>query len=265
MQQRNDLCSFFSTKKRRFWYKYYYKASDFPMNMAWNYVMSLILLTFIFGLLTLLLAWQYTYELAWFFLQSKAFLSFLVTYLVNSFLIKTIFVKKYCINKDGIADRTAYSYWDLYNFVAKVYLGFITGLLRVIMGVVAAACTLVAVNVCCMPRWFPELLDAAYYSYMMMVWEYHTFNNPAMVRLATHDKYGNACNCGGLRVSGRLQLVKQASGGDAVLMFNNHPVSIDDQQDGKKNVYSLQAYIVSALCNLVAFWFRAILCRIGFV
>eukprot|EP00935_MAST-01C_sp_MAST-1C-sp1_P000236 g236.t1 len=173
-----DLCSFFAAKKRSYWYKQYYKASDFPMNMAWNYVMSLVLLTFIFTVIVLVLAWKYTVNIAIAFLQSSVFVSFLVTYLINSLFIKTLFVKKYCIDKDGIINRAAYSYWDLYNFVAKTYLGFITGLLRVIMGTVAAACTIVAVNIYCMPRWFPVMLDAAYYSYLMMLWEYHTFNNP---------------------------------------------------------------------------------------
>ena len=64
--------------------------------------MSLILLTFIFGLATLLLAWKYTYEILWAFLQSTAFISFTVSYLINSLLIKQVFLRKYCINRDGI-------------------------------------------------------------------------------------------------------------------------------------------------------------------
>jgi hypothetical protein len=184
-----DFCDFYFTKPRRFWNSKIFKASDFPILMAWNYVMSLILLTTVFFIPVIVLSWRYTGNILIGFLQSSAFSNFVITFLVNAFLIKMILLKKYCLNKDGIINRAMYSYWDLYNFVAKIYLGIITGLLRVIMGTVAALCTLCAINIYCMPGWFPALLDAGYYAYMMMVLEYHTFNNPiARVALSMMER-----------------------------------------------------------------------------
>ena len=47
------------------------------------------------------------------------------------------------------------------------------------------------------------------------------------------DKFGNACKSGGLRVAGRLQLVKHVSDNtNTILMPNNHSVTVDDQEDG---------------------------------
>ena len=62
---------------------------------------------------------------------------------------------------------------------------------------------------------------------------------PAIATLVTYDKFGNACVSGGLRVAGRLQLVKQSSsmsagGGsdNVILMPNNHSVTVEDNNNG---------------------------------
>ena len=58
------------------------------------------------------------------------------------------------------------------------------------------------------------------------------FEKPSVITLATHDRFGNACNVGGLRVAGRLHLIKQNVGDNTILMPNNHSVTVDDLQNG---------------------------------
>ena len=71
--------------------------------------------------------------------------------------------------------------------------------------------------------------------------------HPATVRLVTHDRFGNACGraASGLRVTGRLQLLKQAKQGHTdILMASNHTVTVEDQRDG--------TYLVKVTCTLAA-------------
>ena len=58
------------------------------------------------------------------------------------------------------------------------------------------------------------------------------FERPSVVLLRTHDRFGNPCRTGGLRVSGRLTLVKHNMSDNTILMPNNHSVTVDDLQDG---------------------------------
>ena len=60
---------------------------------------------------------------------------------------------------------------------------------------------------------------------------------PAHVLLRTFDKFDNACVSGGLRVAGRLVLVKQPVGDNSILMPNNHTVEIRDRDDGTYEVH----------------------------
>jgi hypothetical protein len=55
---------------------------------------------------------------------------------------------------------------------------------------------------------------------------------PVTARILTRDKYGNACAMGGLRIQGRLQLVKASANDLTILMPNNHTVTIEDNDDG---------------------------------
>lgn len=57
-------------------------------------------------------------------------------------------------------------------------------------------------------------------------------DKPSIILLKTCDKYGNACVVGGLRMAGRLLLVKQGITDTAILMPNNHTVDIVDRNDG---------------------------------
>lgn len=65
---------------------------------------------------------------------------------------------------------------------------------------------------------------------------------PVTVLLQAYDKFGNACRTGGLRVAGRLVLVKQHDtvpnqSANIILMPNNHSVTVEDQDDGTYHVH----------------------------
>lgn len=45
-------------------------------------------------------------------------------------------------------------------------------------------------------------------------------------------RFGNACTTGGLRIAGRLNLVKQSMNDNTILMPNNHLVEIKDLENG---------------------------------
>ena len=53
---------------------------------------------------------------------------------------------------------------------------------------------------------------------------------PSTALIKTRDKFGNACITGGLRIAGRLNLVKQSSTDNTILMPNNHIVTIEDNE-----------------------------------
>ena len=53
---------------------------------------------------------------------------------------------------------------------------------------------------------------------------------PSSALIKTRDKFGNACITGGLRIAGRLNLVKQSSTDNTILMPNNHVVTIEDNE-----------------------------------
>ena len=72
---------------------------------------------------------------------------------------------------------------------------------------------------------------------------------PVKVLLRTCDKFGNACMTGGLRIIGRLQLVKQSSTDNSILMPNNHSVIIDDKDDGTYEV--MVAVMITATVKLI--------------
>ena len=59
-----------------------------------------------------------------------------------------------------------------------------------------------------------------------------SLHDPAIVVLATHDKFANALASGGLRVAGRLNLVKQSASDISILTPNNNTVTIEDRNDG---------------------------------
>ena len=69
-------------------------------------------------------------------------------------------------------------------------------------------------------------------------------DTPTAVMLHTHDKFGNACTRGGLRIAGRLQLIKQGVNDNKILMPNNHSVTIDDLHNG--------TYAVKIACQISA-------------
>ena len=71
---------------------------------------------------------------------------------------------------------------------------------------------------------------------------------PTIVMLHTCDKFGNPCTTGGLRIAGRLQLVKQSATENTVLMQNNHAVTVEDKQNGTYAVYV--AIMMSAVVKL---------------
>ena len=55
---------------------------------------------------------------------------------------------------------------------------------------------------------------------------------PTVILLHTCDKYGNACSTGGLRIAGRLNLVKQNANDITILTPSNNHVGVDDLGDG---------------------------------
>ena len=70
--------------------------------------------------------------------------------------------------------------------------------------------------------------------------------------LDTRDKYGNACASGGLRIAGRLNLVKQNSNDITILTPNNHNVTVEDLQNGSYavKVALLMACSVKLIVNM---------------
>ena len=75
------------------------------------------------------------------------------------------------------------------------------------------------------------------------------FEKPVTIILATRDRFGNPCNSGGLRVAGRLHLIKQGANDNTILMPNNHSVTVDDLNDGTYVVKV--AIIMPAVVKLV--------------
>ena len=58
--------------------------------------------------------------------------------------------------------------------------------------------------------------------------------SPATVMLRTRDKHGNECKGGGLRIQGKLVLIKNGDeGANTILMPSNHSINIEDRGDGK--------------------------------
>lgn len=74
----------------------------------------------------------------------------------------------------------------------------------------------------------------------------------AIVMLETCDKYGNPCSSGGLRIAGRLNLVKQNANDITILSPNNHSVVIEDLQNGSYQikVAVLMACSVKLIVNM---------------
>jgi len=72
---------------------------------------------------------------------------------------------------------------------------------------------------------------------------------PTTIVLRTCDKFGNECQTGGLRIAGRLQLVKLSSSDNSILMPNNHSVTIEDKENGFYEVHV--AVMISANVKLV--------------
>jgi len=75
------------------------------------------------------------------------------------------------------------------------------------------------------------------------------FDVPAVAILHTKDRFGNRCNKGGLRASGRLLLVKQGPSDNTILMPNNHSVTVDDHGDGTYGI--LVAIMMAATVKLI--------------
>lgn len=59
---------------------------------------------------------------------------------------------------------------------------------------------------------------------------------PSIAWIKTRDKFGNPCATGGLRIAGRMNLVKQSNTDNTILMPNNHSVIIEDLEDGTYRV-----------------------------
>ena len=76
-----------------------------------------------------------------------------------------------------------------------------------------------------------------------IVSECATGDVPTTAMIRTRDKFGNACVSGGLRMQGRLQLVKQSSNDITILTPNNHTVDIEDNEDG---TYLVKVTVVMA-------------------
>jgi hypothetical protein len=72
---------------------------------------------------------------------------------------------------------------------------------------------------------------------------------PVTVLLSTCDKFGNRCNTGGLRIAGRLMLVKTGVNDNSILMPNNHTVTIEDRDDGTYEVHV--AVMIPATVKLI--------------
>ena len=77
-------------------------------------------------------------------------------------------------------------------------------------------------------------------------------DQPSTAYIRTRDKFGNACISGGLRIAGRLNLVKQSNTDNTILMPNNHQVIIEDLDDGtyKVNVGCLLSCTVKLIVNV---------------
>ena len=67
--------------------------------------------------------------------------------------------------------------------------------------------------------------------------------SPTTVMLTTCDKFGNRCDTGGLRVAGRLNLIKQSLNDITILSPSNHSVTVDDLQDG---TYAVRVAVMMA-------------------
>ena len=61
-------------------------------------------------------------------------------------------------------------------------------------------------------------------------------DQPATIVLTTRDKFGNRCEEGGLRVAGRLNLIKQSMNDITVLSASNNTVAVEDYNDGTYGV-----------------------------
>ena len=60
---------------------------------------------------------------------------------------------------------------------------------------------------------------------------------PTAILLRTCDKFHNQCITGGLRIAGRLMLIKQNSSDNFILMPNNHSVVVEDKDNGFYEVH----------------------------
>jgi hypothetical protein len=74
-------------------------------------------------------------------------------------------------------------------------------------------------------------------------------DRPTVITLKSCDKFANACDSGGLRIQGRLQLVKQNTTDNTILMTNNHSVTVEDLHDGTYEVNV--AIMISATVRLI--------------
>ena len=68
-------------------------------------------------------------------------------------------------------------------------------------------------------------------------------DNIAIVKLVTCDRFGNPCGSGGLRVAGRLHVIKKDQFDATVLMPNNHSVVVEDLDDG---TYAVKVAVMMA-------------------
>ena len=75
------------------------------------------------------------------------------------------------------------------------------------------------------------------------------YDHATVLVVKTFDKHGNACSTGGLpSIHARLQLIKQSSSDQTVLLPQHHQVTVDDQGDG---TYSIKVQIrITAMVKL---------------
>ena len=72
---------------------------------------------------------------------------------------------------------------------------------------------------------------------------------PSVVMLHTYDRYGNRCIVGGLRVAGRLAIVKQSQSDNTVLQPNNNSLNVVDNGDGTYSI--LVAVMMTSTVKLI--------------
>lgn len=72
---------------------------------------------------------------------------------------------------------------------------------------------------------------------------------PSAVMLHTYDRYGNRCIVGGLRVAGRLAIVKQSQSDNTVLQPNNNSLNVVDNGDGTYSI--LVAVMMTSTVKLI--------------